>query len=1366
MKPEAFHEMNITEIEPSTSQYCESHAWQNAKTLTKMRHDENQMNLSETRDETSTSVSPATKSRSEIRRNYGKCANGISRITHRGGLWIPNSLTLWTAVLLILLNFGTTLGTSGSSKPDIFLLEPNSEPYYVREGEPGPILRCTIAEAYRNRTQNELTWLRVVGGAIAHISRNSIVWDSENYELLEDVAKGEYNLRPKTVSLARDNGKFFCGLAPHTSKAAELIVMVPPDQPVISHQPEGPVREGEHVTIRCESTSGNPTPTFKWYFDNKTKVPEHWIHEKVESSGKAVSTVQWHVKSEDNGGYLTCQVWNQAMNASDTSRSVETKRLNVLYAPRVHVGPQAELNVEEGQTVDLTCRADANPPASEITWYHPLTGHQSPDPSWRLQAVDRRFAGEYRCQAKNTVETGANKLQLNVLYGPKVRIRSVSAGDTSSLASVVSPSEGERLTLECEVDSNPPTDQVSWTGPNGFAQNGSRLILDSISKAHIGNFTCSATNTLTSLYSQNEDDSPSKRIGSSSVFVDVKRKPGTALVVASSMILDVGEEVHLTCSMGDSDPGSPAAQFRWETPTSKDSKETLNSQILTIRDAKLEDNGLYKCIPFNEVGEGDPGVVKITVVQPAKLIENRKLRNAQTLSAGDLDKSLQCEATGYPAPEFQWLKDGIPLNPKNHHWHIHTRQPSGSCEKHEHCPLTVVSTLKFSDSVRWNDKGNYTCRANNFASTKAPDSSTVKISVMHEPVVLNQRYPDYALAAANVGTLARISCLVSSRPDPTFTWTRNGEEITRQLQPNYKIASSRLYNRLDEFESVLEIPDMKSTDFGAYVCTARNGAGGAKKASVEIRLQAKSRPQTPYTVRVLEASSTWLQVGWKPGFNGGEEQIFELEYRVVDPYTGQQSEEDDPTVFIFDARNVTSVTLLDSDIDRSPLRAKRRSSSSQDEPSFDMGETFLVHNLTRLRPLSLLWYRVRARNTLGQSDWSAIASAETVDARKVFDDPFLATPEIVLYLPDEQKLIIQPHKSSVLPPYHNTFTYSTGHEDEAPSLSNYFVPRPTCVMVYVFAHGDEGSFWWSIGCFPTKTGTEPNSSITVTDVKPAEKFHLRLCYKNDLSICGPASEVYEVDTEAMSQFMSSSSWKIALAVLLGIATLTCVLLTLLLICRRRLGSSSSTTSSNNSNGALMKRRKQKGNKRLNLNGGVVVDRIDISEPRSQLPHSETKNTVVHGSQADSGVFTLGSTNAAQNSGNPPAVGAGALNGNQDHSWPTNNLTSIKTDRKSTKQFNGALTKFCRKNDPYLQELSSHLRNGDIMVVENGYPQPEDHPYGQYSGSLNGMGTLSSVNYGQPVPGTVQEVLVGGAGSDSGSYSGASQGPRIMREIIV
>ncbi|KAI1710687.1 immunoglobulin domain-containing protein [Ditylenchus destructor] len=1314
MKPESFHEMDIPETEPSTSQYCESRTWQNAKILTKMRRDTNQMNHSEAQDETFSSFSTVTQSRREICQNYQKCAKGISRTTHRGGLWIPNSFMLWTAVLLILLNFGTTLATGGS-KPDIFLVEPNSDPYYVREGEPGPILRCTIAEAYRNRTENELSWLRVVGGAIAHISRNSIVWDSENYELQEDVAKGEYNLRPKTVSLARDNGKFFCGLAPHTSKAAELVVMVPPDTPVISHQPEGPVREGEHVTIRCESTSGNPTPTFSWHFDNKTKVPEHWIHEKVESSGKAVSTVQWHVKSEDNGGYLTCQVWNQAMNTNDTSRNVETKRLNVLYGPRVHVGPQAELNVEEGQTVDLTCRADANPPANEISWYHPLTGHKSPDPSWQLQAVDRRFAGEYRCQAKNTVETGANKLQLNVLYGPKVRIRSVSAGDTSNVASVVSPSEGERLILECEVDSNPPTDQVSWTGPNGFAQNGSRLILDSISKSHIGNFTCSATNTLKSLYSQNGDDSPSKRIGSSSVFVDVKRRPGTALVVASRMTLDVGEELHLTCSMGDSDPGSPTAQFR--TNLVSDAKFVLEHSR-----------------------------------RPAKLIENRKLRTAQTLSAGDLDKSLQCEATGYPAPEFQWLKDGIPLNPENRHWHIHTRKPSGSCEKHEHCPLTVVSMLQFSDSVRWNDKGNYTCRANNFASTKAPDSSTVKISVMHEPVILNQRYPDYALAAANVGTLARISCFVSSRPDPTFTWTRNGEEITRNLQPNYKIASSRLYNRLDEFESVLEIPDMKSSDLGS-TCAPRETAPEEQRRPAS---RSGYRRKTPYAVRVLEASSTWLQVGWKPGFNGGEEQIFELEYRVVDPYTGQQSEEDEPTVFTFDARNATSVTLLDSDINQSSLRAKRRSSSSQDEPSFDMGETFLVHNLTRLRPLSLLWYRVRARNALGQSDWSAIASAETVDAKKVFDDPFLATPEIVLYLPDEQKLIVQPHKSSMPPPYHNTFTYSTGHEDEInPSLSNYFVPRPTCVMVYVFAQADEGSFWRSIGCYPTKAGTEPNSSITVTDVKPAEKFHLRLCYKNDLSTCGPASEVYEVDTEAMSQFMSSSSWKIALAVLFGIATLTCVLLTLLLICRRRLGSSSSTTSSNNSNGALMKHRKQKGNKRVGgLNGGVVVDRIDISEPRSHLPHSETKNTVVHGSQADSGVFTLGSTNAAQNSGNPPAVGASGLNGNQDHSWPTNHSHPSSEQQSDDQPYDFT-------NDPYLQELSSHLRNGDIMVVENGYPQPEDQPYGQYS--LNGMGTLSSVNYGQPVPGTVQEVLVG---SDSGSYSGASQGPRVMREIIV
>jgi hypothetical protein len=73
-----------------------------------------------------------------------------------------------------------------------------------------------------------------------------------------------------------------------------------------------------------------------------------------------------------------------------------------------------------------------------------------------------------------------------------------------------------------------------------------------------------------------------------------------------------------------------------------------------------------------------------------------------------------------------------------------------SCEHGEYCTRKVVSSLQFFEKVEWNDKGNYTCIAENGAIAPIEQSSMV-LSVVHEPVILNEKFPNEALAAADVG---------------------------------------------------------------------------------------------------------------------------------------------------------------------------------------------------------------------------------------------------------------------------------------------------------------------------------------------------------------------------------------------------------------------------------------------------------------------------------------------------------------------------------------------------------------------------------------------------------------------------------------
>lgn len=156
--------------------------------------------------------------------------------------------------------------------------------------------------------------------------------------------------------------------------------------------------------------------------------------------------------------------------------------LKVLYTPRVRVKPAGpELNMEEGELLPLLCTADANPQATHFQWTHVPTGEIRADKEWHL-TVRRSHAGEFRCTATNLLDSGTDKLRVNVLYGPTVRIKTSMGGGNGTAALAVSPAEGDRLVLECEADAKPRVDAVAWHGPGGVRQNGSRLVLDSINR--------------------------------------------------------------------------------------------------------------------------------------------------------------------------------------------------------------------------------------------------------------------------------------------------------------------------------------------------------------------------------------------------------------------------------------------------------------------------------------------------------------------------------------------------------------------------------------------------------------------------------------------------------------------------------------------------------------------------------------------------------------------------------------------------------------------------------------------------------------------------------------------------------------------
>ncbi|VDP14417.1 unnamed protein product [Onchocerca flexuosa] len=256
--------------------------------------------------------------------------------------------------------------------------------------------------------------------------------------------------------------------------------------------------------------------------------------------------------------------------------------------------------VQEGELVTIECQTKGgNPPPSFLwvfnnrsvvpeDWYH-VRSSISPDrPSvsilqWRINAEDNE--AYLNCQIWNeampkdehkdasTTRLNASAVIFKVLYGPRVHVGPVYDYNVE---------EGERVEL-----------------------------------------TCSA-NTVNTLTVRSKKSKSIKRMGQAFTVIDVYffhfaikninnvlRRPGEALIRASSDVIAVGGETTLSCIAVD--VGSPEAEYRWLTPSSSGKYKERKTPIYTLEHATLADNGDYRCMPFNRIGDGVEGILTIKV---------------------------------------------------------------------------------------------------------------------------------------------------------------------------------------------------------------------------------------------------------------------------------------------------------------------------------------------------------------------------------------------------------------------------------------------------------------------------------------------------------------------------------------------------------------------------------------------------------------------------------------------------------------------------------------------------------------------------------------------------------------------------------
>uniref|UniRef100_A0AAR2KQZ6 Hemicentin 1 n=1 Tax=Pygocentrus nattereri TaxID=42514 RepID=A0AAR2KQZ6_PYGNA len=536
-----------------------------------------------------------------------------------------------------------------------------------------------------------------------------------------------------------------------------------------------------HLECRVK---GVPFPTVQWYKDRK---PVFLGDPNIEVSDRGQVLKIKSARLGDQARYQ-CSVTNSAGKQS------KDFNLSIYVPPSIKGGNvTSEVTALLDNLVTLECEA-RGVPLPAITWYKNgeaiLSSRQAQyverGQYLKIPRVQVSDAGRYTCKVTSVAGTAEKAYELDVYVPPSI------TGDSDS------PVEkkvvvNKALTLECEAGGH-PIPSLTWLKDGSPVKAGENLqVLEQGRKIQImnavpsdaGRYVCVATSPAGEMeikYDVNVLVPPT---------VDGADENTDATVVINSLL---ELECHAT--------GTPTPTITWL----KDGKPvrqgegvriTANGRRLIISRAQVSDTALFQCVATNEAGEQERGF-KVAVHVPPTIRSTGPAERSVILHNS---MSLQCVASGVPAPSITWLKDGRPMD---------TSQGLVKLE-------SAGRVLQIKEA-RLEDAGKYTCVATNAAGEA---QQHIRLSV-HEPPSI-QFAGDTVNQTILAGYQIQLECKASGRPVPAITWYKDGRPLT-------SAAGVSILNR----GQVLEIDRAQVSDAGLYKCVAVSVAGKSLFLSLSV----------------------------------------------------------------------------------------------------------------------------------------------------------------------------------------------------------------------------------------------------------------------------------------------------------------------------------------------------------------------------------------------------------------------------------------------------------------------------------------------------------------------------------------------------
>ncbi|XP_041373934.1 nephrin-like isoform X2 [Gigantopelta aegis] len=630
---------------------------------------------------------------------------------------------------------------------------------------------------------------------------------------------------------------------------------VPPIKVTISGG-ERPKKAGETVKLMCVSSNSNPAAVITWFARGR-QLPE--ANTKVTASPEggfiSTSTVKVRLSDQDHNLVYTCQATNTALGQN----VADTVTLSVLYPPRAPVisGYTEGASIKAGELERMNCLSVGGNPLATIKWYKgdklitseskTMGNIASAEIAVVVKASDN--GAVYKCTASNDATTTPleTAVNLTVLFPP------------ASVAISVWPDKprvGEMMNLTCVCASSNPAAEITWIrdgreirgtnygsveAENGGMSTTNVLEFVPVSDDHNSYYGCRASNLM---FGQAVTDA---------LTLEVFFKPEFSPVVSPKEIdMVAGESRSLNLSAYANPPTKKYQLYREGvklTLTSDIPRFKLSNGMLNITKIRKTDRGNFTMKATND--EGSTTFNFTISVRYAATIK-RITKSVMEDEGGTAFFECIAEANPIVTNMVSWSRDDFDMSK--------TKQTFGPGKAY----LTIYK-------LKREDTGVFKCTADNRIGK--PATKTAKLIVKYPPVI--EKLPQFAKAASEMKSTGKLICNAAGAPNITFSWSKN-DVVIDTTSGKYSVKSKK--SNMVHYQNELRIKNVVKADYGLYVCTAINEKGTDR---FEIVLDGTSAPDPPYDIQFVNATHNSITVSWKPGFDGGLAQNFQVRYRLV-----------------------------------------------------------------------------------------------------------------------------------------------------------------------------------------------------------------------------------------------------------------------------------------------------------------------------------------------------------------------------------------------------------------------------------------------------------------------------------------------------